>query len=233
MKILAINGSPKAKNSCTDKILVPLLQGMKSAGANIKTIYLADKKIHHCIGCGACWDKTPGECVIKDEMEAILKQMIEADLIIYGTPLYCYSASGLMKNFMDRSMPLAVPHMVVSDNGVTRPSGRYDTNTKILLVSPCGLPEFDHFSPLIDSFKRIFGDVYLGEILRPAAALMHNDDYQEKYNEYCTNLNKAGNELVVEGMISTETNEKLTKVWISPKEYRERCNKYFAEKISK
>ena len=48
MKVLAINGSMKAKNSCTDKILQPFLTGMQKAGAETETIYLAEKYINHC-----------------------------------------------------------------------------------------------------------------------------------------------------------------------------------------
>ncbi len=39
MKVLAINGSPRAQDSCTDRILKPLLEGMSKAGASAETIF--------------------------------------------------------------------------------------------------------------------------------------------------------------------------------------------------
>jgi len=231
MKILAINGSMKAKNGCTDKILQPLLTGMQKAGAEITTIYLAEKNIKHCMGCFACWFQTPGKCVIKDDMSDVLEEMLKADLIIYGTPLYCYSASGLMKDCLDRSIPLALPYVEEGEGGVTSHPGRNGNKVKMLLVSPCGFPEFDHFAPLIDSFKRIFEDKYIGEILRPAAELMRVDHFKSQYKQYCNNLEKAGEEIINDGKISDTTNSALNKLWISPKDYRDHCNKVFEEKL--
>jgi len=233
MKVLAINGSPKAKDSCTDKILKPLLKGMEEAGASTETIYLAEQDVHHCMGCFACWFKTPGECVIKDDMAHILAKIIATDLLIYGTPLYVYSSSGLMKNCLDRSIPLASPFMEEKEGGITVHPSRYGTEVKTLLVSPCGFPEIDHFAPLIDSFKRTFNDAYLGEILRPAAELMRVEAFKDQYDSYCINLTKAGKELITNGKFSAATNEQLTKLWISPEAFRKHCNKAFAEKIPK
>lgn len=233
MKVLAINGSPKAKNSCTDKILQPLLKGMEEAGATTETIYLAEQNIHHCKGCLACWFETPGKCVIKDDMTQILAKIVATDLLIYGTPLYVYSSSGLMKNCLDRSIPLALPFMEEEGGGGTGHPSRYGANVKALLVSPCGFPELDHFAPLIDSFKRTFSDAYLGEILRPAAELMRVESFKDQYDSYCANLIKAGKEIITDGKISAATNEQLTKIWITSEEFREYCNKAFEEKISK
>lgn len=98
MKVLAINGSMKAKNGCTDKILQPFLAGMQKAGAEIETIYLAEKSIKHCTGCMTCWFKTIGRCVIEDDMVEISNKMLKADLVVYGTPTYLRSTTGLMKD---------------------------------------------------------------------------------------------------------------------------------------
>jgi hypothetical protein len=217
MKVLAINGSMKAKDSCTDKILQPLLAGMQKAGAETSTIYLAEKNVKHCLGCMACWDKTPGKCVIKDDMLDVLEEMLKADLVIYGTPLYCYSASGLLKDCLDRSIPLGVPY---------QPS-RYWTEVKKLLVSPSGFSEFENFAPLVAAFKRLFADKYIGEILRPAAELMRVEHFKPQYEQYCKDLAKVGEEIVKDGNISAATKTALNKLWVSPEEHR----KMFEEKM--
>lgn len=234
MKILAINGSPRAKKSCTEQMLMPLLEGMRQAGAETEVVYLADKKIHHCIGCFACWFKTPGVCIFKDDMVKLLEKMITADFLVYGTPLYVYAPTGLMKNFLDRSLPLALPFMEEGDGAehVTTHSVRYGKDdVKTLLVSPCGFPEFEHFSPLVDTFKKLASNNYVGEILRPAAQLMQNEAFQQQAQTYFSALRKAGEQLITDGKISAEITTELNKLWLSPEECRRRANEAIQEML--
>ncbi|RST73032.1 flavodoxin family protein [Siminovitchia acidinfaciens] len=39
---------------------------------------------------------------VDDDYNAIIKQVDESEIIIFSTPIYWYSMSGLMKNFIDR-----------------------------------------------------------------------------------------------------------------------------------
>lgn len=50
-KILAINGSPRARRGNTDKILQPFLEGAAEAGAATETLYLKELRIQECRGC--------------------------------------------------------------------------------------------------------------------------------------------------------------------------------------
>ncbi len=106
MRVVAINGSPRGRDGNTERILEPFLEGTRDAGAEVETIYLKDKKINHCLGCFSCWVKTPGVCVHHDDMPEILEKVIAADMLVYATPLYCYSVTGMMKDFLDRNIPL-------------------------------------------------------------------------------------------------------------------------------
>jgi multimeric flavodoxin WrbA len=88
MNILAINGSPRGKNSNTDQLLIPFLKGAQEGGAIVEELYLSQKNIKGCQGCFACWVKTPGKCVLKDDMPELLDKVNAADVLIFGTPLY-------------------------------------------------------------------------------------------------------------------------------------------------
>ena len=88
MKIIALNGSPRGHKGNTEVILKQFLKGCESAGAKTETIYLKDKNIKHCCGCFTCWEKTPGKCIYKDDMEDLLVKVSKADIIVYATPLY-------------------------------------------------------------------------------------------------------------------------------------------------
>ena len=110
MKITAFNGSPRGTKSNTGFMVNDLLEGASKEGAETEQVYLSEKSIGHCLGCFKCWIGTPGACVIRDNMSELLEKVMQSDIIIMATPLYVDGVSGILKNFMDRLIPLADPH---------------------------------------------------------------------------------------------------------------------------
>lgn len=242
VRVLAVNGSPRGKGSCTHKMLEPLLEGMQDEGAETELINLVDYKIGHCIGCFACWLKTPGHCVLRDDMAALLERLITFDFLILGTPLYLFTVSGLMKNFMDRLVPLAEPFFIESQKvkGLTSHPTRHEKPKKLLIVSPCGLPEVEHFKGLIETFNcfaRTSSMEYLGEILRPAGELLRQNSLIVKMFllSYFRLLRKAGRELIKNGVLSDKLKADLLKDLIpgGKKAYTKAANNYFKKTIEK
>jgi len=234
MNILAINGSPHGSLGNTDLILKPLLKGMESAGAVTETIYLNKLNIKHCIGCFNCWFKTPGKCIHNDDMALLLEKKRNADLIIYATPLYIFSTTGLMKDFLDRSIPNVMPFFEENSgvNKLTKHPERYlrTAPQKMLLVSSCGFPEEKHFSPLVQTFKHAAeenGTEYIGEIVKTAAWLLGTESMREKAATYYADLHIAGKQLITQGKIGTELLKKLHQSWLSDHEIRVMVNKEF------
>ena len=101
MNILAINGSPRGAAGNTEALIHAFLEGAARGGDSVETIYLKEKRIQHCTGCFTCWFKTPGICMHDDDMSQILEKGRHADILVFGSPLYIYNFSGLMKDFMD------------------------------------------------------------------------------------------------------------------------------------
>ena len=91
MKVLALVGSPR-KNGNTDLLIDEILSGCKSAGNECSKIYLYDVEIHPCIDCRSC-KKGDLECPLKDGMKGIYLKMAEADVLIFGTPVYDLESS--------------------------------------------------------------------------------------------------------------------------------------------
>lgn len=81
------------------------MEGAKASGHNVDKIFLNDKKIHYCVGCGYCF-KNEGKCSQNDDMVDIYNKMIKADIIVMATPIYFYTMNGQMKTLIDRLCPI-------------------------------------------------------------------------------------------------------------------------------
>ena len=218
MKVLALNGSPRMKASSTYHMLTPLLEGMQAAGAETELIHIRKLDLEVCIGCYTCWVRTPGECIHKDKdsMVAAMEHYNTADLVVFGTPLYHFSMSGIMKTFIDRTLPRIEPWLITHPDNpdVTFHPERFHKPNKIMLVSPCGFPEFDHFESLVATFRhmaRMERFEYLGEILRPGGEPLSRRSLQGLFTHYYDLLRQAGEQIIRDGRISEETQADLRK----------------------
>ena len=102
MKVLVINGSPRAKGN-SDLLCDEFIRGAQEAGHQTEKISLRDMEIHPCKACYACF-KT-GSCVQKDDMAEVLRKAEHADVLILASPTYFLTMSGQMKVMIDRLLP--------------------------------------------------------------------------------------------------------------------------------
>ncbi len=100
-KVLIFSGSPR-KSGNSDLLCDQFMRGAKEAGHEAEKIFLRDKRINHCLACGAC-QSDGGKCVQKDDMAEVLDKMIAADVIVMATPVYFYTMNGQMKTLIDRT----------------------------------------------------------------------------------------------------------------------------------
>lgn len=68
MNVVAINASPNMENGNTAEILMPFLEGIREAGANVKLFHTRSLNIHPCQGDFGCWLRTPGKCFQEDDI---------------------------------------------------------------------------------------------------------------------------------------------------------------------
>jgi multimeric flavodoxin WrbA len=104
MKVMAFNGSPR-KTWNTATLLGKALEGAASKGAQTKLVHLYDLKYTGCKSCFACKTKdgpSYGRCAAQDDLTPILKEVVDADALILGSPIYFGAVSGEMKSFMER-----------------------------------------------------------------------------------------------------------------------------------
>ena len=103
MRILAIHGSPRIAGN-TDALLELVLDGARQGGAETEVVRLAElKDLTGCRECYGCQESTaePG-CVVEDDMQPIMTKALEADVIVFATPVFCWSPCWLMKMALDR-----------------------------------------------------------------------------------------------------------------------------------
>jgi multimeric flavodoxin WrbA len=213
--VLAINGSPRMKASNTFGLLDPLLAGMRDAGATTDIIHVRQLDMSPCIGCLNCWTRTPGDCFYNDGMNSVFDRFTNADIIVFGTPLYHCSMSGLLKGFIDRLLPRLEPWFVPhpDEPDLTIHPTRLPKRQGMVVVSACGFPEYEHFNALVMTFQQIAktqGYHYLGHVLRPCADGMRDPANREKFAPYLDRVRQAGSQLILDGVISADVNQALS-----------------------
>jgi len=103
VKVLGIYGSPR-KGGNTDLILDKILEGSRTAGAEINSIYVRQLKIDGCLECGSCDDT--GKCVIQDDMQSVYPLLQQADIIFLASPNFFYNVTAQVKLLIDRSQAM-------------------------------------------------------------------------------------------------------------------------------
>jgi len=208
MKILAINGSPRGAQGNTDVLIQAFLNGARAEGATTEVVYVADLDIHPCIGCFACWTRTPGVCIHKDDMPEMLQRVRQADILVLATPLYGNMVTGILKNFIDRMLPLSNPAIEKIGSEYVHPA-RYDDGVfRFVVISNAGFPETHHFDGLRATFSQMESGPRAGcagMICCAAGPMLTTPGMHDRVQWYLDATIAAGREVVRDGRITPET----------------------------
>ena len=227
MNILVINGSPKDGNSNTYRLTSAFLDGIKQGFQDIQTKELSVSRmdIKPCLGCFSCWNRTPGQCCIQDDMQHVIQELLWADVTIWSFPLYYYSVPGPLKNLIDRQLPMLLPFMVEDEGQVgsgNHPSRYNMSGKRTVVISTCGFytakGNYDGIYSLFDHFcgKGNYTAIFCGQ-----GELFRVPELSSRTNEYLSYVKQAGQEYR-KGSISMETQEALNQLLL-PRETFEAC----------
>lgn len=230
MKVLALNSGPRPDaESYTVRMLNPLIEGMREAGADVEVIHLREKKIRNCIGCFTCWTKTPGTCLHKDDMtRELYPKFLAADLVIYATPLYFHTINAAMATFMERTLPAALPFFEEGEDGKTYHPMRHKVPASVLLTV-CGFPEMSEFDALLEFFNRTRhkDSRPVAAICRAGASLLSAPQLAAKARDVLDATREAGRELVETMKIRPETLARITQSLGDAKTFGKMGNLYW------
>ena len=102
MKVLLINGSPRAKG-CTYTALCEVEKELKNANIETEIFHVGTKPIGGCTACGGCSRTNAGKCVFYDDSVNIaLEKAKGVDAFVFGSPVHYAAASGQITSFLDR-----------------------------------------------------------------------------------------------------------------------------------
>lgn len=115
-KIVILLGGGRPRGN-TAQLAEAFAKGAQAAGHQVEILPLRQYKVHGCIGCNACRYGKP--CVQKDDFLQLVPKLLEADLIVFASPLYFWTISSQLKAVIERFYSLA-------QEDPQPPMGRYE-----------------------------------------------------------------------------------------------------------
>ena len=216
------------------------IEGAKEAGANVEYFKLKDYNIKDCTGCYSCWTKTPGECSIKDDMKLLLDKYRCANLVVFASPLYVFSVTGMMKTFLDRFLPVIKPYMLINKEGITIHPDRYPEKGEqgFVVVSAAGFPEVEHNFDGLTGLFRVFNarneNIHLaGEFLLPAAEFITQPIYANRRALIAHACRESGKQIVKEGRIDKKYMQTVQDPGVTKKVFQQQANAFWDTMVNK
>ena len=95
MKVVLVNGSPNEKG-CTYTALKEMADEFGRQGVETEIVHIGKAAIHGCIGCGYC--RKAGRCVFDDAVNALAEKLVQANGLVFGSPVFYAGISGQLKS---------------------------------------------------------------------------------------------------------------------------------------
>lgn len=99
MKVLIINGSPKADGN-TSIALKEMVSIFETEGIETELVHVGNMDIRGCIACNTCGKN--GKCVFNDAVNEIASKFEAADGLVVASPVYYASANATLIACLDR-----------------------------------------------------------------------------------------------------------------------------------
>ena len=216
-KILTVNSSPRTgAGSATELVLNHLVEGMQAAGADVFSVNLREKNIRPCQGCLTCWTKTPGRCILTDDMRDLLPRLPASNLLVYATPLYFNTMNAAMSIFRERLLPLSLPF--TQKRGGKRAFSPRHKIPPAAWLSVCALSELSEFDALSGYIHNTHhpDTPVVAEIYRTSSEILRHPAFEKTLNDILKATVLAGEELVRFMKISPDTMARIRQPLAAP-----------------
>jgi len=149
--VLVLEGSPRKGNTST--VVDWVLAGM-GRGSKVTRVRLCELSIHPCQECFTCMKTKKGAgCAQDDDMVELYDKMVDADLVIWASPIFCWNVTAQTKMALDRCFALLTGEDLMK-------------GSKWALVITAGGDAFDGADLAVQMFSRLarFGGIkYVGQ----------------------------------------------------------------------
>ena len=99
MKIVVLTGSPR-KNGNSAYLAEQFIKGAEEQGHEVFRFDCAFRHVEPCRACNRCG--MDGLCIIDDDFLQLRPKLVEADMVVFATPMYYFGISAQMKRVIDR-----------------------------------------------------------------------------------------------------------------------------------
>jgi len=99
MKVLMLNGSPKA-NGNTAAALAEMEKIFAQEGIETETVQVGNQNVRGCVACGGCY--RTGKCVCHDIVNDLAAKFKAADGLVIASPVYYASPNATLLAVLDR-----------------------------------------------------------------------------------------------------------------------------------
>jgi multimeric flavodoxin WrbA len=236
-RVVVFDGGPRSSSlSRTTMMVTRFCEGARAAGAEVEVVQLRRKKIADCTGCYRCWTETPGVCIfdgdkVEDDMAELRRELREADLVVLATPLYIFSATALMKRFLDRTLPNIQPYMLIDEQGMTMHPHRYEQDPEqgLVVFSAAGFPDVAHNFDGLQGMVRCMASHFekqslLAELYLPAAELLFQPVYADRLERVLGACFEAGRQAAGDGRVDPELMASIADPGISSRKFQEQAD---------
>ncbi len=105
-KIVVITGSPR-KNGNSLAMTEAFINAAEAKGHTVTRFDAAMKNVGGCRACETCF-KTGKACSFDDDFNTIAPAILEADAVVFTTPVYWYSIPAQIKGVIDKLFSFVV-----------------------------------------------------------------------------------------------------------------------------
>lgn len=103
MRVIAFNGSPRPRGN-TYQAIMTVFQELNREGIDTELIKVGGQLIHGCLACYQCQERKDRRCIQEnDPINEYIEEMLKADGIILGSPVYFSDVTPEIKALIDRA----------------------------------------------------------------------------------------------------------------------------------
>jgi len=224
MRILVLNGSPKARSD-TMHITRAFIEGMNVAGdCETEIIDVIQKHVGPCLGCFQCALHGDGQCIQHDDQNALLEEIKKADVVIWSFPLYFFSLPSHLKAVLDRTLPFGKMTMRMENERIVHEPTVNMQNQKHVMICGSGFPYFENnFAAVKLLFHNVYRDVTT--LCISEAPLFNVKSLDFLTQPLLEKIKSAGTEFKNTGTLLPKTTRVLEIPMIPSESYVAMCNK--------